>query len=678
MKYSIIIPTYNKLEEALKPCLESIIKYTDFIDTEVIVISNGCRDKTIEYVNGLNNPNIRLLMSDMPLGFTKAVNLGIKNAKGEYIIIQNNDTQFLPQEKNDWLNILNEPFTYDDKVAITGPMKEFCPHADREFILFFCTMIKKEIFDKIGLLDEVFSPGYGEDTDFCLRAEDAGYKVVQVPDATRTYYDVNKRTGNFPLFHEGNVTFKNWKDGDKLLAKNNKILEDRYKNPLNTSKAEQCDGYMSSTELKWLAKNAKQNKIVIELGAWHGRSTRALADNLQPDGKLYAIDHWLGSAVERDTNHASAALNEGDHAFMEFSDNLQDHILSGKCVPLRMASKNAAAWFKKHGITVDMIFIDAGHTYEEVKEDIELWLPLVKDGGILCGHDYYHDGNTWAGVMQTVDEKFGHRGTNMGYLPDNSIWRHIIKQEAVRPNVYDCFPFFNELDILEVRFNELYDSVDRFVIVEATKTHGGKDKPLNFNNNLERFKQFLNKVTYIVVEDYPTLDSWSIERHQRDQIMRGLTQCNDNDIIMITDADEIPNAEAIKNYKDGIMGFEQKLYYYKLNCQATQNWDWAKICQYKDVKEKTPCGVRYTYTAGDKLIPNGGWHFSYITDTKGIIEKIEASAHREYDQPMLKDPTRIEALVKAGKDIFDRPLTYNFVKIDNTYPKFIQKLAIKA
>jgi Methyltransferase domain len=137
---------------------------------------------------------------------------------------------------------------------------------------------------------------------------------------------------------------------------------------------------------------------------------------------LYCVDHWLGSKTERDTYHQSAKLKEGDHSFIRFSENLFDHIRKARVIPLRMSSRNAAELLQKQGIMAGMVFIDAGHTYEEVKEDINVWLPLVIEGGTICGHDYYRENNIWPGVRQAVDERFGRRG--MAYLDNNSIWRH--------------------------------------------------------------------------------------------------------------------------------------------------------------------------------------------------------------------------------------------------------------
>ncbi len=163
-------------------------------------------------------------------------------------------------------------------------------------------------------------------------------------------------------------------------------------------KAKQIEGFMTEPELDFLAKLALESDVIIEIGSWYGRSTRALAENVQ--GVVYAIDHWNGSAFEKDT-HVSASFMNGDNAFYKFCENNFDLIQLGKIIPLRMSARNALWFLYKKGIKADFIFIDGGHTYTEVKEDIENSLPLLKDFGIIAGHDYCEQ---WVGVMKAVDE----------------------------------------------------------------------------------------------------------------------------------------------------------------------------------------------------------------------------------------------------------------------------------
>ncbi len=217
IKNSIIIPTYNHLEDNLIPCLNSIIEYTDLNDTEIVIVANGCKDRTKEYLDNQKIKNIKVLWYDDPLGYTKATNEGIKQSNGNYIILLNNDTILRNQEKNQWINILKKPFLENDKVGVTGPLASRCPIINRKFLLFFCVMIEKNIFDEIGLLDEIFNPGFAEDMDFCIRAENKGYKLIQVP-----LDDINCR--DFPIYHKAEGTVFDLKDWDKITERNLQIL----------------------------------------------------------------------------------------------------------------------------------------------------------------------------------------------------------------------------------------------------------------------------------------------------------------------------------------------------------------------------------------------------------------------------------------------------------------------
>lgn len=169
---------------------------------------------------------------------------------------------------------------------------------------------------------------------------------------------------------------------------------------INIESAKKIDGWMTENELHWLAVQARLHSSILEIGSWHGRSTRALADNLLAYGTVYALDTFNGSKTEIE-GHASAKLNGGDDAFINFLTNNYDHILEGKIVPLRGASENIlpVLWSKR--FSADMIFIDGGHTYEEVKANIHEALSVIQNNGLLCGHDY---SDSWPGVKRAVDE----------------------------------------------------------------------------------------------------------------------------------------------------------------------------------------------------------------------------------------------------------------------------------
>ena len=224
-KISIIIPSYNHLEDCLKPCIDSILKYTScaaMLDMEIIISANGCTDGTKEYLESLTDSQFRYVWSDESLGYTKALNEGIKISTGEFLIYLNNDTEFLPQELDTWINQLLKPFD-DPKVGASGPLILYDRYADVQTLIFFCAMVRRSLIDIIGLPDEIYSPGGGEDIDFCAKAQLAGYKIVQVPegiDLTFTYTNV----GGFPIWHKDNQTFKDIPEYTNWIVKRNGLL----------------------------------------------------------------------------------------------------------------------------------------------------------------------------------------------------------------------------------------------------------------------------------------------------------------------------------------------------------------------------------------------------------------------------------------------------------------------
>ena len=150
--------------------------------------------------------------------------------------------------------------------------------------------------------------------------------------------------------------------------------------------------------------------------------------------------------------------------------------------------------------------------------------------------------------------------------------------------VYDCFSFFNELDLLEIRLNVLKDVVDRFVLVEAVRTHTGKEKPLFFKENEARFAEFSDRIIHITVTDFSSVQSmpesrrraWFIENLQRNSIVEGLSCAKDDDVVMISDVDEIPKPEAVKRAVSlgGVVRLGMKSCNYYLNyCNCVSpNW----------------------------------------------------------------------------------------------------------
>jgi glycosyltransferase involved in cell wall biosynthesis len=212
MKYSVVIPTYNHCNDLLKPCIESIFKYTNMADVELIISANGCKDNTKEYLEYLKTQftsigfgnHFKYVWSENALGYPRATNAGIKMATTDKIVLLNNDTILLDQEKNHWLAMLESPFLLRKKCGISAPIISHSPEANRNFAIFFCVMIDKKVFNTIGLLNEEYGKGSGEDTEFCIEAENAGFEVIEcTPKFTARD---NLYTGSFPIYHVGEAT----------------------------------------------------------------------------------------------------------------------------------------------------------------------------------------------------------------------------------------------------------------------------------------------------------------------------------------------------------------------------------------------------------------------------------------------------------------------------------------
>lgn len=171
---------------------------------------------------------------------------------------------------------------------------------------------------------------------------------------------------------------------------------------MNIIRAYATHGFMDTTELSHLASLAETRSKIVEIGSWMGRSARAFADNTP--GEVWCVDTWAddayGDAPAEMTRHSGWLWNE-------FTRNHLDTIAAGKVIPVRASSTEAARILGESGLRFDLIFIDAGHNYDEVKADILAWRPLLAKGGLLCGHDLYKDGPYHPGVLQAVDELVG-------------------------------------------------------------------------------------------------------------------------------------------------------------------------------------------------------------------------------------------------------------------------------
>lgn len=241
-KVSIIVVTHNNWN-LTRRCIDSLLRYTDYPRLEIILVDNASTDETTTHLLKLQHPHIKTILLSENTGFAGGNIVGTLNATGDYVVLLNNDTIVAKE----WLPRLLRPFTVDDKIGAVGPVSNFVGNDQKldffvgdeiqganeawlnefhelynqkmrysEMLGFFCVAIKKTVFAKIGHLDKNFGYGMFEDDDYCLRMQQAGYRLAVAEDAF--------------VFHQGNATFKQWNEEQKssLFTNNRTYFEAKW------------------------------------------------------------------------------------------------------------------------------------------------------------------------------------------------------------------------------------------------------------------------------------------------------------------------------------------------------------------------------------------------------------------------------------------------------------------
>jgi len=253
--------------------------------------------------------------------------------------------------------------------------------------------------------------------------------------------------------------------------------------------------------------------------------------------------------------------------------------------------------------------------------------------------------------------------------------------------VYDCITYNGEADILAARLHELSEVVDCFVIVEADRTFSGEPKALRFDAADPRIAAFLPRIRYIAVHDMPVVDEvadaaavvgdwhsdtpksgfWIREKFQRNQVMRGLHDAAAHDLVMVSDADEIPRAEIVRAMRDDrrrdVFGLCLAFYYFYANYRNVEGPEassvWTVAATRATLDRLTPDQLRMRVRSGAQpalILADAGWHFSYLAMSEDAVRaKIRGFAHQEYNSQAFLDAIDIPALLASGRDLYDRP-----------------------
>lgn len=243
--------------------------------------------------------------------------------------------------------------------------------------------------------------------------------------------------------------------------------------------------------------------------------------------------------------------------------------------------------------------------------------------------------------------------------------------------------------------------VDRFVISEATETFSGLKKPLYYEENKAMFAEFEDKIIHVVVEDTPQGGTHERDTFQKNAVTRGLAGCTDDDIVIFSDLDEIPNPDKIREIlqnfqEDKIYHFAQRLFYCYLNMEevsgsllsyagefegvARKKWIGTKMLSYKLLREQHLLLGELRFPERKEIgirVEDGGWHFGYMGGhgekdiRKRVQEKVVSAAHQEYNSKHVL--SNVTDQIKDGKDIFGRNAQFVRCEIDESFPAYIRE-----
>ena len=254
--------------------------------------------------------------------------------------------------------------------------------------------------------------------------------------------------------------------------------------------------------------------------------------------------------------------------------------------------------------------------------------------------------------------------------------------------IFDCITFYDENLLVNSRFEILDKVVDYFVIAESNYDHNGNKKKINFKLDNLKFKK---KIRHIVIEEkFPRPeDGWHSESFQREKLYMGIEDAKDDDLIMFSDSDEIPNPNELANFslKEKYAIFMQKFFVYKINVfnQYESPWEGTRICKKKNLKSFTHLRKKILkknltksfwkvhIEKNIRLINEGGWHFNNLYPANIISKKLQVFPHREYSNQEYYDLDVINNKIKNLEDLYKRGHKYKKININDDLPNYFFK-----
>lgn len=257
--------------------------------------------------------------------------------------------------------------------------------------------------------------------------------------------------------------------------------------------------------------------------------------------------------------------------------------------------------------------------------------------------------------------------------------------------IYDCFTYYNEMELLELRLRTLSGVVDFFVLVEADRTFSGRKREFHFAANCEKFAAFAPQIIYIQVTDMPEVkNDWNLQHFQRNCILRGLSGCAPDDLVLVSDVDEIPHPDAIRTlltHPEGRrllqkhpVAFDLRAYFYYVNCARDRLMPGTVAILYKKLTQPE---LMRTIRDRAPRIGDAGWHFSYMGGPERILQKIEFLGHGKKPGANATSTMPTLELIRSSMESGtsdahnDNGDHYRFLCMEDGYPAYMPTLVAK-
>ncbi len=254
--------------------------------------------------------------------------------------------------------------------------------------------------------------------------------------------------------------------------------------------------------------------------------------------------------------------------------------------------------------------------------------------------------------------------------------------------IWDCFMLDRELDMLELRLHTLGPVVDKVVLVEGGQTFQGQPKPFHYHDHRQRFAPILAQygceLIHVPIKMFPmTTNPWEIEHFQRNAILRGLKDAEPDDLILVSDVDELPHPQVVQAVAvslehrllphDAVVACQQKLYSFTLNWLHTRPWYGTRMLKRRSLD--MPQALRSTITPrpNERVLTDAGWSFSWFGGSQAVRDKAQAFSHAEVNRPEYLSDANIERSIQQGVSLVEGDgNSYVFVDVDETYPQYIR------